>query len=510
MLAFVVSKLVGLARDRAIAHQFGSGPETDAYFAAFRIPDLLFTLVAGGALVSAFLPVFSEAVNREGKDRAWRTAGGVTNTVFGITAVLAALSAVFAAPLIQLLAPGFPPATQHLAVELMRIVLLSTLVFAVSGLQMAILNTFHHFLMPAIAPAVYNAGILFGAVVLVPRYGVHGVAYGVVIGALGHLLIKVPALIRHGYRYVATFGWGDTQVRQVFLLMGPRVLALATVQVVWFVTVRLASGLEAGALSSFQYGWQLAQMPQTILGTAIAIVAFPTLAELSALRQRTELAGTLNSTLTAMLALSVPAAVGMFVLSGPAVDLVLVTGEFGADAASSTTAVLRMLSVGLVAHVVLELIARAFYAQQDTTRPLYFAVLAMLLNVVLAALFVAPMGVSGLALANSLAVSVEVLVAVVVLRRMVAGVAGRDVTRSLGKVAAASTLMAAAMIPVLASVGAAAEAMGIGPFVAGLIGLAAGGLVGGAVYLAVALALGLDAIREPARALAARLPGLSR
>jgi putative peptidoglycan lipid II flippase len=505
MTAFVASKIVGLLRDRAIAHQFGASEATDAYYAAFKIPDLLFTLIAGGALVSAFLPVFADALARDDDDAAWRIASGVTNLVFLTTAVLAGLAFVFALPLIERVAPGFDAANQAIASSLMRWILISTLIFAISGIQMGILNAFRHFLLPAIAPVMYNAGILGGAVFLAPQYGVHGLAYGVIIGALLHLFVKVPGLIRYGFRYAPVLGLRDPGVRHVLVLMWPRVVGLGVVQIALLVTLRLASQLEAGSISAFQFSWVIAQMPQTILGTAVGVVAFPTLAHLAALNRRDELREVAVQGLRAMIALSLPAAVGLYVLAGPAIDLLLRSGEFSAAAADLTVGPLRMFALGLVGHVTLELLARIYYAQKDTLTPLYIAAAAMGLNVALAFVLVGPLRVAGLALANSIAVTVEVVLCLIILHKR-GGIGGRSLADAVARSAAASAIMA---LVVLSTLHFLPDGLAVGPLrgplLEGLASTAVGGAAGAVAYFCAAWAFGLTEVTNlPRRFLARR------
>jgi putative peptidoglycan lipid II flippase len=496
MAAFVVSKLVGLLRERAIAHQFGAGQEYDAYVAAFNIPDLLFTLIAGGALVSAFLPVFSDALVRGNRKEAWRLASAVTNIVFLATLILAALAAAFAPWLVEVvIAPGFSTAQQALTVDLMRIVLLSTLLFAISGIQMGILNAFQHFLLPAVAPIFYNLGILFGAIWLAPRYGIRGLAFGVVLGAALHLLVKVPGLIHFGFRYYPTLGVGMAGVRQVGALMVPRVLALATVKAVFLVNVRLASGLVGGSLSAFNYAWVISQMPQTILGTAIGTVAFPTLAEMAALDRRQEFRSTVIGTLRVMIAVTVPAAVAMWTLSGPAIGVLLQTGEFDDRAAAATQSALQMFSLGLLGHVMLEVVARAYYSRKDTVTPMIGAAAAMVANIVLAVILVGPMAHSGLALANSIAVSAEVVLLLLWLGPRIGGVWHDGLASTSLRAAVAGAAMAIAVVASLALTDAVLPGAVAGyPVVIGGVQLVFGGLVGVAAYVATAALAGMEEI----------------
>lgn len=505
MGAFVLAKLVGLLRDRAIAHQFGATGELDAYVAAFVLPDLLFTVIAGGALISAFLPVFSAGLARD-EEEAWRLASGVTHTIFLITLVLSVAAAVLAPQLVRWLTPAFGPEQQELTVQLMRVVLASTVIFSISGLQMGMLNAFQHFLTPALAPVLYNLGILVGALALAPRFGILGLAYGVVLGALGHLLIKIPALRSHGYRWFPILGLHRPDVRRVFWLLWPRMLSLGTVQAVNIVNANLASALAAGSLSALRYGWNISQMPQTLLGTAIGTVAFPTLADQAARGNREALRATGVQALRVMIVLTVPATVALWVLAEPLIRMLLQTGRFDQAAADATLLALRMFALGLLGHVTLEIVARMFYAQQDTLTPLGFNVVAMVLNIFLAVLLVGRLAQGGLALANSVAVSVEVLLALVLLRRRLGGIGGHQLLDAALRSAAACAAMAIAMVAVLSALPSDLRLGAVGgPFLDGLLQAGIGGLVGGAVYVAAAWSLGIAEVRTITAQLGARL-----
>src|SRR5712692_5863596 len=243
-LAFVVSRALGLLREVVIGQQFGTSPELDAYLAAFRVPDILFQLIAGGALGSAFIPTFTSYLTRGDTRGAQRLANAIISLVFIILTVVALSMAVCAPWLtVNFVAPGFTPDQQLLTANLMRVMLISTVIFGVSGIVMGILNAQQHFLMPALAPIIYNLSIIGGAVWLGPTLGVMGLALGVGGGAIGHLLIQIPALIRYHFKWQPVLDWREAGVREVARLMGPRVVGLAITQLNFLVNTILASGL---------------------------------------------------------------------------------------------------------------------------------------------------------------------------------------------------------------------------------------------------------------------------
>ena len=479
--SFGLAAAAGLVRNIVIARTFGIGADLDAYYAAFKLPDLLFTVVAGGALATAFIPVFSEYVAAGDRAGAWRLASAITHWVVLIVAALA-LSAWLAAPWLvrMVVAPGFAPAQQAETAQVMRVVLLSTLIFGVSGVLGSALNGFKHFLLPALAPAAYPLGIVAGALWLAPTWGTRGLAMGAVAGAVLHLAIKIPALLRYGFRWRPVLRIEGGAVRRVALLMGPRVLDLGLFHLTLLITTNLASRLAAGGVSALEWGWDAMQLPETIIGTAFGLVAFPTLAELAARGDRDGLRRTLGESLRTVLALAVPAAVGLMVLGRPLLALLYQRGAFSAAATDAVFGTLRFYSLGLASHACLELAARAFFAQKDTVTPLLLAAGSAALNIALALLLMGPLGPGGLALANSLAVTLEVLALLWILRGRWNGVEGRETLAVLVRVVIAAGAMAAVMRVTLSWVHGGPVAQ-----------VALGGAAGAAAYLLTARLLGV-------------------
>lgn len=487
--AFGLAAVAGLFRNIVIAYEFGIGANLDAYYAAFRLPDLLFTIVAGGALATAFIPVFAEFLAHDDRAGAWRLASAITNVVVVVVSVLAVLVGITAPWLVRtFIAPGFDAAQQAETVAVMRVVLVSIVLFGISAVQSSVLHGFKHFLLPALAPALYPLGIALGAIVLGPRLGILGLAVGAVIGSALHLAVKVPGLIYYGFRWWPVFDLRSTAVRQVGILMGPRILDLLLFHGTLLVTTNLASRLGAGSVSALEWGWDAMQLPETIIGTAIGLVAFPTLAELAARRDIAGLRSTLGNTMRAVIALAVPAAVGLILLGQPLLSVLYERGAFDASATEAVVVALRFYALGLVSHTILELVARAFFAQKNTITPLLVAAAAAALNIVLALLLMGPLDYGGLALANSAAVTVEVIVLLMLLRPQLHGVQGRQTLAALGRVLVAAALMGLAVSGVLAL----APQLGL----AGLPMLLFAAAVGAVVYGIAALVLGITSVRR--------------
>jgi putative peptidoglycan lipid II flippase len=453
MALFVISRALGLLREMVISHQFGTGGDLDAYLAAFRIPDLLFQIVAGGALASAFIPTFASFWARgtaAGRARAWRLASAVINLVFVLTSFLAIVAAVLSPWLVRnVIAPGFDPERQALTTELMRLMLVTPVIFGVSGVVMGILNARQHFLLPALAPIAYNLGIIAGAVALAPTLGVRGLAVGVVAGAVGHLLVQVPGLVRYGLRYTPVLGLRDPGVHHVGRLMLPRVVGLAAVQINFLVNTILASALAPGSLAAINYAWLLMLLPQGVFAQSVATAAFPTFSAQAARGRRDEMRSTLAATLRAVLYLSVPAAVGLIVLRTPLVQAIFQRGAFTATSTQMVASALALFALGLPAHSLVEVTVRAFYALHDTKTPVVVSIGAMGLNVVLSLAFVrlfAALGWmphGGLALSNSLATTVEMVALLAILhgRRRLDGLEGRRLVGSLARTGVAALVM---------------------------------------------------------------------
>ena len=415
---FGLDKIAGLGRQVLVAKHFGLDPVLDAYNTANNLPDLLFALISGGALAMAFIPVLTETLDREGRAGAWELFSLVANLALVITAALAALIALFPLALVQaVIAPGFSPPQQRLVADLMRLNLVATLIFSLSGLVMGALQANQHFLLPAVAPLLYNGGQIAGVILLGPRLGVHGLAYGVILGAALHLTVQVPGLVRYGFRWTPRLTLAHAGVRRVARLMGPRILTLALLNLIFIANDNLASRLGAGAVSALAYGWLILQLPETVIGTAAGTALLPTLSELAARGDRAGLKRLLWRALGLLLLLTLPAALAGLALVRPAVKLVFEGRAFTAADSEHVVFAARMFLLGLSGHSLVEVAARTFYAHKDALTPLFMAALTLGLYVALGLALAPRLGFAGLALANSLAFTAEALIMLVILRR---------------------------------------------------------------------------------------------
>ena len=430
MFAIILGQITGLIRGILVARAFPAA-ELDAFFAANRVSETLFMLLAAGALGSAFIPTFTGLLAREDKASAWKLASSIANLLVLTLSFLATLAAIFAPQIVRYaLAPGFSnePALFSLTVNLLRVQLISVVLFGLGGLIVGILNAHQIFLIPALTPSMYQLGLIFGVLVLAPRMGIYGLAWGVVIGAVLYLLLQIPSLLKQRITYSPVLGLDNGAVREVFRLMGPRILGVAVVQLNFWVNVNLASEMAAGSVAGLQYGFTLMLMAQAAIAQSVAIAAMPTFSAQYALGKLDELRGSLASSIRGVLFLSLPASLGLILLRKPIVAMLYQRGEFDARMTNLVAWALLWYAAGLVGHSILEVLTRAFYAQHDTKTPVIVGAVAMGLNVVFSFVFSSffqrigwlPHG--GLALANSLATALEVSTLFLIMHKRLNGI----------------------------------------------------------------------------------------
>ncbi len=399
-----VGKITGLVRLQLVAGAFGTSPDFDAFTAANQLPELFFVLIAGGSLAAAFIPVYSNTLNNESRQTAVSFGNTILTLVILLLGLVSAIGAVIAPWLTRvLLVPDFSPELQQLTADIMRIILIQTTIFGISGVLSSMLNAHQHFALPALAPLALDIGYVVGLYLFVPQLGIIGLAWGTVVGGILHILIQVPALIKYRIGYWPALQWQLSGVGEIVRLMGPRIITLGTVQLADLFIIRLTSGLPEGSTSGYFYGYALMQLPETLFGTAIALVIFPTLAELFNSGQIQQMRETAVNALSIIWTLTIPAAALMVLLGEPAITFLLEGEVFDASSTRLVYSVLLAFSVRLVTEATLEIVARLFYAQHNTHIPMFAYLGWLVVNVVLAYAFVGSMGVVGLALASTVA-----------------------------------------------------------------------------------------------------------
>lgn len=348
----------------------------DTFNAANNLPDLLFALISGGALAMAFIPLLTEYLTTKDRAAAWDLFSRVANFGFAVTALFALIVAIFAQQIVDAeigIAPGFDPEQRVLLAELMRLNLVGTLIFSISGLVMASLQANQHFVMPAIAPSMYNVGQIFGAIVLVPIYGIYGLVYGVIIGAALHLLVQVPMLFKFGFRWTPALDIRHTGLIEAVKLMLPRLFTMAGIQLIFIARDNLASRLDqVGAVTSLTYGWMIMQVPETILGTALATALLPTLSALASKQDWKEFGATVERSLRVLIALTLPISAVMAAGINPLVRVIFGFDESVSQLITWTT---RAYLATLTGYVIHEVAVRAFYARKEPMVPFYAVLL---------------------------------------------------------------------------------------------------------------------------------------
>ncbi len=445
--AFVLSRILGLAREVILAGQFATGPEMDAYVSAFRIPDLLFLVVMAGAFGAAFIPVFGQYLAKDDQERAWRLASSVLTWAGASVLILSGLCFLLARPLMHVVAPGFDQETEDMAVRLMRILLLSPVFLGLGIAAKGILEAHSQFTLPAIAPLVYNVAIIIGAVFFVPEYGIYAVGWAVIIGALGHFLVQVPGLVRAGMRFRPSLKRNVEGLGEVARLFGPRVIGLAVFQVNFIAVTAFASTTGESSVSAINFAWQLLMLPHGVLALSISTVAFPTLAALHSTGDKERFRSTLDRSLRPLLFLSIPSGIGLFLLRKPIVQVIFENGNFDAESTRLVVAPLAVFAAGLLGYALTEILTRVFYALRDTMTPVITGVLTVVLNLLLCVLFMDSLGYTGLALALSVTTGAEAVILLLFLRDRI----GHVVTAGFGgwllRVAGAGVAMAAVIVP---------------------------------------------------------------
>jgi putative peptidoglycan lipid II flippase len=492
---FLLSRVLGYVRTIAIAGSVPDVGDLGPFYAAFRIPDLLFQLVAAGALSSALIPVVAALFATREEARAWRVVSTVATIVIAILAALSGLVLLVAPQLVAVITPGFDAAELAETTELTRIMVIAPLFLAAGAVATSALNANNRFGAAALAPLVYNLGIIGAALFLAPSMGTTGLALGVVIGAVGHVLVQLPALARLGARLRPRLDLADSQARLALLLMVPRAIGLGATQLVFVVMTSLASTLGDEALPVFNFAFAVLQIPIGVIGVPLGIVLLPSLSREAA----TGATEGFTRLLTRGVAILVFVMLGIgalgMVVAEDVVRMLFDVADLSESAIEATGLALAVFLAGLCAHSVIAVLARAFYALKDTKTPVLAALGAVIANIVLANLLVGPLGLNGLAAAIAISAWLETLVLVVLLRGRVPGY-GEGV-RYVGGVLLRTLVVAGAGGVVAwlvhqALLGTWGEDPG---FVLVVVRAAIASLAGGLVIVAGALALRITELR---------------
>ena len=489
--AFLVSRVLGYVRVVVIGSTLGAGPELDAFFAAFRVPDLIFQLVAAGTVAAALVPMVAGELGTGRTSRAWHIVSTIASLMTVGLVVLSAIGWLAAPQLVAVIAPGFAGGQLDRTIELTRLMLLSPMFLALGAVASSALNAHNRFAASAIAPIVYNLAIIGAALVLTPTLGVDGLAIGVVAGSIGHLLVQLPPLARAGFRFTPSLDASDPEVRETLRLMGPRAVALGAAQITFLVATALASGLSAGSVTAYTFAFTVFSIPLSVIGVPLGIVALPTLSRDLARGAVDEFSALMSRAMRLIVFLLLPLVTLGIALREPATTLLFNHGKFTADGVALVASALLFLLLALPGEGLNTILVRAFYADRDTRTPALAAVLGVTINVIVGVLAVRVLGwgLAGIAFGIALGSTTEAALLAVLLRRRIPAFDPSPILQ-VG-IPAAVASFAGGLVAVAVATLVAPSLAGLGTSMRALAELVLGGGAGGLAYLALVRALRL-------------------
>ncbi|MCL5795608.1 MAG: murein biosynthesis integral membrane protein MurJ [Patescibacteria group bacterium] len=416
IVTFTFSNLLGLIRDHFLAQKI---PTTflDCYYAAFRLPDLIFNLLALGAISAAFIPVFSAYLAKKDTKEAWKVANSFLNIVVVFLIICLIILAILMPILIPLLVPDFDSEKLSLTIKLARLMLISPILFGISYILSSILNSFKRFLVCSFSPLVYNLSIIIFTVLFADKIGVYAPVIGVLVGALLHLSIQLPTAIFLGWRPSFIFEWFNSGVKKIIALIFPRAIGLGAMQIMLIFFTAIASSLGAGSIAVFNLADNIQTMPTAVFSNSLAVAIFPNLSQAASLDKKQEFSNLIWKSIRAIVMVLIPAGVAIILLRAQIVRLILGSGHFGWQQTIDTANTLGWFAAALVFQGLIPIIARAYYARHNTKTPTTISIICMALSVILAYILSRSMGVSGLALAFSISGFINALLLYVFLRQ---------------------------------------------------------------------------------------------
>jgi putative peptidoglycan lipid II flippase len=465
-LSHLISGFLGLIRDWLLARSFGAGLELDVYFTAFKIPDFVYQLFILGGIVAVFLPLFSEYFLKD-SDEAWEFTSNTLNIFLVLLACLSLILFIFTPHITKLIAPGFNVWQIDKTILLTRLMLLSPIFFGLSSIFSSILQYFYRFLIYSFAPIVYNLSIIFGILFLSPRLGILGVALGVIVGALLHFLIQIPSAINCGFKYRPILNFKDPKIKKVFLLMIPRAFGVSSLQINAIIINAIASTLVIGSISVFNFANNIRLFPIAIIGISFATAVFPKLSRAWAENKKEKFIASFSLIFRQIIYLVLPIVVLMFILRSQLVNIILMHGQFSAEAAQLVSASVGLFCFGILFASLRPLFFRVFFSLKDTKTPTLLAVIFVIVNIVLSLVFtnalkpgsielaglkdfliknfsleqVNDISILGFPLAYLVSLALEFCLFIVFLRKRLGDFRIKEILSSLSKILAAGILM---------------------------------------------------------------------
>ena len=463
----LLSRLLGLVRENQLLNRFGDSDVTGAYNVAFMVPDLLYYLLAGGALSAAFIPIFSSYLAKGQTEDANKTGSTIANLMMLALIVGVTIELIFAPQIVRLVGRGFDPSDPamlpvfNLTVGLTRVMCVMVLFTALSGMLTGILNSFHHFLAPTLVWNTYNLGIIFGITVLsrIPwkdgflglhtpdgQLGIFGVAFGVLLGAISMVLFQLPFVFRHGFRYSPIIDLAHGGVRSVLKLFAPVMVGMSLTQLnLQTIPLFLGTYLGTPAVTDIRAANRIVMLPLGLFAVAIATAAFPRLSQQMATGETSGFRMTISKVIKAILLLSVPSSMAMFILAEPITYLLWGGGEFGQNGVQASAVALVFFAWGLLGIGIMQAISRAFFSLRDTLTPVIVGVAMVVTNIPLG-MYLAmrtPLQYGGVAVATTVTTTISAVILIELLRRRLGGIGGRSIATMTAKILLASVLMGA-------------------------------------------------------------------
>ncbi|OQB06333.1 MAG: putative peptidoglycan biosynthesis protein MurJ [bacterium ADurb.Bin212] len=441
VITLALSNILGLLRDHLLARYIETS-NLDVYFASFRIPDLVFNFLILGAIFSALVPVFSDYRAKNEIKEAWK----IVNTVLNLAVILMIASAIliyFLMPyLVYIVVPDFPAEKIAQTVKLSRIIMLTPIFFSASYIVSGVLNSYNRFFAYSLAPLVYNLSIIAGIVILGKSKGVEGVAYFVVIGAMLHLLIQIPSVIKIGFKYQWITDYKNKAVQKIFKLMLPRTVGLGANQILLLVYTSIASYLAAGSISAFNFANNIQTVPTVVFGGSMATAIFPTLTMAISKSENDKFCFYLNKTIRTISYILIPISIIIFLLRAQIIRLVLGAGYFAWADTTATAATLGYFSLSLLPQGLIPLFARAFYATKDTKTPMYIGLVSTAMGILFAVLLTPTYSVAGLAMAFGVSSLLNAMLLYIGLQRISCYKPDKKILVSFIKILTISLIMA--------------------------------------------------------------------
>ena len=427
----LISRLLGFIRDLVIAMQFGATSVADAFFVAFRIPNVQRKILGEGAVSAAFIPVFTEIRKRHGEADAWKMTANLFNILLTVLITSSLALAIFAPFIIMVFAPGFIaiPDKFDLTVLLTKWMAPYLLFIGLAVFCMGILNTYNIFALPSISPAILNICMIAGALIISPQLEepILGLAFGVVLGGFFQFVVQIPAVYKCGFKFIPAIKWKCSELARVTKLMIPAIFGLAVYELNMLVDTLLASLLPEGSISFLYYGNRLVQLPLGVFGVALGVAILPMLSHQVANKDLSEMIKTIAFGIRLILFITIPATIGLIILRFPIVNTLWERGEFVRLTTEGTATALLYYSVGLCAFCGIKVIVPAFYSLQDTKTPAKIGIYSMILNIVLNLILMGPLKHGGLALATSIAALFNVILLIYLLRKRLGLIGGRKI-----------------------------------------------------------------------------------